>query len=1187
VHRRDGHLRGWAMMRRLALIGLTSLFFGAGVFPAENRHGLVYSVWFVTPGPDDPEVPPLTVQDQVRYCGAAEEWSRRIWEVTDGSHLIYQVHFYSGYEDAPPSNTVEWRRWKDTPNANCTGKCFFMFDTLKGCAKDFAFVNGELTASLGCTGQGQVCSSDDAADAREATCLIDGEPFPTPTAEVGWVLAHENAHSHYNLFDEYVPDASSAVYKLYHVCVGEEDNQGTEHTSMMAKRLRNHFCDASTHVSERPVRNLAGEIVVDNEGQPFMAQNPNHPNGAWVDALESEWVLHPLEFSGTYDNVPDFPGLPVPHIDHGGPVTFCVWHFEGDGQPINDALVLLDKSGSMGFRHPAYDDGPTALEAAVKSARSFYNWLRDDRLGGILAFDTDLTELVAYGTKADDAPSFDVGHGGSTDLCRAIREGGDAVKAEAPTADFGGGQQILLSDGRPTVPGCNTDAEVLVATMDACDGGLEGVGVATNTVAFGDADRELLRQVAGACGAQTTALLVPTSEVEIEGQVVQRSTPLQIRTALTRTGRFTRKYHEVLNRNAPLAPARDDAFVVPPGTSELAVEWMGDGFEHLFFSDLNVIDCRFSQLDFQLVRPNGTIVTDGDSPVAGELEDEVRTIRVEDPMPGVWRARIVLDDEFICHPGFGGTHTWGDYDPRVAVVASVRAASILPSMQVTPVVAPRDVPVAIKSSIVLSGSAQVTGISVSADVIDANGASESVALFDDGTHGDETGGDGIYTGTFNADRAAMAPGGYRVVVMLASQAQHATSVAAGETALELAGGPLPSPPDATFTMEDSFVYRDCEFGNGLSGNTCGDSFAVPSDPPPAGSCAISLPPGTSRKGIEIETRGIPLGERWVRVSGGVGVRVRNVETVGYDAPSKLGLVRFDAEATPHAPDELRHFRVSFAGQWVSTRDCRLPLEPSWEYASKLVCGVQPDTRNMQLARGFYATTINVRNPQSEPVSFEKVLSLTIPPGRQKPGRVLPVAIDTLQPQQALAVDCDDIRERVFEGKLPGSFIEGYVVVRSERQLDVTGVYSTATLNAEGSAEDHSAIHLERTIGRRLVKRDDDEPPRADLVIDDNLPVDANCGPRLCQVALRFTVRNIGAAAAGPFTVDIGRSDTGASLIAVPIPGGLAAGASFTGTSTVQYVFQTGAPREICIKADAPADNIAESNENNNERCINL
>jgi hypothetical protein len=144
-----------------------------------------------------------------------------------------------------------------------------------------------------------------------------------------------------------------------------------------------------------------------------------------------------------------------------------------------------------------------------------------------------------------------------------------------------------------------------------------------------------------------------------------------------------------------------------------------------------------------------------------------------------------------------------------------------------------------------------------------------------------------------------------------------------------------------------------------------------------------------------------------------------------------------------------------------------PSESRFEYAAKLVCGIQSDTRNMQLARGFYATTINVRNPNESAVTFEKKLSLTIPPGGQAPGRVYLIAIDTLRTGEALAVDCDDIRDRVFDGSFPAPFIEGYVVIQSPESLDVTGVYSTATLNAEETAENHSSFHIEPIKERKL------------------------------------------------------------------------------------------------------------------------
>ena len=1169
-----------------AVVGLAAISGGSALRADENRHGLVYSVWFAPPGPNDPEVPPMTVQDQVRYCGAAEEWSRRIWEVTDGSHLIYQVHFYSGYDERPGSTDVVWRRWADTANATLNGGEFRMYDEFKGCKRVFEIQGGALAAHLECSEPGQVCSTTDAAQQRDATCLINGEPFLTSAAEIGWIMAHENAHSHYGVRDEYVENASAGPLYLYHVCVGEDDNQGTDETSMMAKRLLNHWCDAGTHVPERTVRDSNGNILLDGDGQPYTGTTPRHPNGVWVDALDSEWSsMNPLEYSGDYSNVPDFPGLPVPHLDSGNPVPFCVWHTQGDGQPVNDALVLLDKSGSMGFRHPAFEAGPTALEAAASSARAFYDGLRDDRLGGVFAFDTDVTELIPYGPKDEDAPAIDDTHGGNTDLCRAIREGSDAIKAEAPTPDFGGGQQILMSDGRPTVAGCNTDADVLQAAVDACNGGVDGLGVATNTVAFGDADRELLRQVAEVCGAQTTALYARTSELEIDGEMARMSTPLQVRTAVARSGRFARNYHEVLHVDRPLAAVRDDVFVVPPGASELSVEWMGDGFEYLFFGDFNGTNCQFSNLEFELVRPDGSFVSESEFPVEGEVANLTRTIRISDPEPGNWRARITPNEGYFCYPSFAGFHGWGDYDPQVAVVASVRAASIEPSLDVSPVVASRDTAVTITGSITLSGSFRLTGIAASAEVIHDDGSSQTVTLLDDGTNGDESPGDGIYTGIFNAAGESLAAGGYRVVASLVSQAGVATAVPGGDLGLESAGAPLPSAPNANFMVEDSFAYRDCVIGNGLAGNTCGDHFAIPGGPDGGGGCSINLPPGRSRDGIVIETRGIALGPNGLTVSGGVGVRVRNIELVSYDAATRVGAVRFDAEATPNAPAEPRNFRVGFAGQSVHTKDCRPTLRPRFEYAAKLVCGAQPDTRNMQLARGFYATTINVRNPQNDPVSFEKVLSLTIPPGRQQPGGVFPIAIDTLRPQEALAVDCDDIRNRVFGGKLPAPFIEGYVVLRSERRLDVTGLYSTATLNAEGTAEDHSSIHIEPARERRLARKVAEELP--DLTIKDidmnSLRVDCPTGQGSCRTSVDVIVANIGAGDSGPskLRVTIDPNQSQSTLTDVPtMPAGAA--------QTFGVTFPAGnncfdPDCTVCAVAD-DAGEVDESDETNNQMC---
>ncbi|WP_163560852.1 CARDB domain-containing protein [Halomonas sp. NO4] len=261
-----------------------------------------------------------------------------------------------------------------------------------------------------------------------------------------------------------------------------------------------------------------------------------------------------------------------------------------------------------------------------------------------------------------------------------------------------------------------------------------------------------------------------------------------------------------------------------------------------------------------------------------------------------------------------------------------------------------------------------------------------------------------------------------------------------------------------------------------------------------------------------------------------------------------------------------------------------PPRDRFHYLAKLVCGTQSDTTDLRLARGHYATTLNAFNLDDRPARLDKTLSLA--PGQQQPGRRLALGRDVLPPGHALATECDDIRRRVFDGTLPAPIIDGYVAIVSDRRLEVTGVYSTATLNAEGTAEDHSAIHIERATERRLDTPDPDGP-RADLVIDEQVPVDAICGPRRCRVSLVFTVRNIGAAAAGPFEVEIVRGDNDASLETVAVPGGLAPSASITKPITLGYVLVPRDDREVCVRADAPIGVVDESNENNNQRCLDF
>lgn len=255
------------------------------------------------------------------------------------------------------------------------------------------------------------------------------------------------------------------------------------------------------------------------------------------------------------------------------------------------------------------------------------------------------------------------------------------------------------------------------------------------------------------------------------------------------------------------------------------------------------------------------------------------------------------------------------------------------------------------------------------------------------------------------------------------------------------------------------------------------------------------------------------------------------------------------------------------------------------YIAKLVCGTQANTRDLALARGHYATTINAMNLSRHPARIEKTLVLAIPPGGQTPGRVVPIGRETLPSGRAMATECNDISRRAFGGTLPAPFIDGYVRIVSDQQLDVTGVYTTATLNADGTAEDHSSIELERIPERRLERVQETEPP--DLIIDASFSIDAVCKQRRCEIFLDFTVSNIGSGPAGPFEIDIIRPDTNAQLALIQMPAGLPAGGSQGHTPSVNYILAPNDPEEVCIRADMPADAVNETDETNNELCISF
>lgn len=143
------------------------------------------------------------------------------------------------------------------------------------------------------------------------------------------------------------------------------------------------------------------------------------------------------------------------------------------------------------------------------------------------------------------------------------------------------------------------------------------------------------------------------------------------------------------------------------------------------------------------------------------------------------------------------------------------------------------------------------------------------------------------------------------------------------------------------------------------------------------------------------------------------------------------------------------------------------IEFKYEYAAKIVCGVQKKSNSRQIGRGLYTTSVNIYNPNDTTATFFKKLVLTYPPGGQKQGKILPITTDFLRADGALQSDCFDLERRLFPNGLPTSFIEGFLVIKSTHSLDVTSVHTASKLGGFFSSQKVTSIDVERIEERKI------------------------------------------------------------------------------------------------------------------------
>lgn len=126
------------------------------------------------------------------------------------------------------------------------------------------------------------------------------------------------------------------------------------------------------------------------------------------------------------------------------------------------------------------------------------------------------------------------------------------------------------------------------------------------------------------------------------------------------------------------------------------------------------------------------------------------------------------------------------------------------------------------------------------------------------------------------------------------------------------------------------------------------------------------------------------------------------------------------------------------------------------YAAKFVCGKAGDER--MTSPGEYFTVINVHNASpTKEVRYIKRFAQALP--EERPGKLSEFATGTLPPDQAMAIECQNIYRHT--GLPPGSFIDGFALLYSLSELDVVSVHTAGHAEVE-------TLNTERVPVRRLV-----------------------------------------------------------------------------------------------------------------------
>ncbi len=129
-----------------------------------------------------------------------------------------------------------------------------------------------------------------------------------------------------------------------------------------------------------------------------------------------------------------------------------------------------------------------------------------------------------------------------------------------------------------------------------------------------------------------------------------------------------------------------------------------------------------------------------------------------------------------------------------------------------------------------------------------------------------------------------------------------------------------------------------------------------------------------------------------------------------------------------------------------------PTRVSHEVA--FTCGMDPPGATSRILPGQYATAVNICNPTNRPMHVRLGVSLTFPDkngaAEIEGGLVSEPIFRTLQPREALEVDCAEIPSQFFDDLQTPPYIQGFLLVESLRGVTVSAIYTAGQVDEIGN-----------------------------------------------------------------------------------------------------------------------------------------